>query len=383
MVSPTTWIEIDGAAFCHNYLSLKELFAPTQIVVVMKSDAYGLGLATMLPVLKQVNISWIALNDVQEALDARQYGYNDRIIVLGPVLAEHLALIRDGDIQVAVANHAVLAAWLALDESVAPDIHLKVDTGMNRQGFYPAEVEKIMITRQAGGRCHKVLGVMSHTSNAVVDGCPYQSLRQQRQRFIELQNLLQRFPLEPIYHMSASHSALVDSTTHFDAVRLGLVLFGSLPYPWTFDAMTAPYKVVVRQLKGVLSWFARVVQIKVLKQGSRVGYEGTYISLEDETMALVGVGYFHGYHLSAQASGYMMAHGFAYPVIGKVSMSITALKVPKGAPELREGDCVTLVGACLDHPPTTLTLAEFIQASGRSPNEVLTSLHSSIPRRVV
>ena len=383
MVSPTTWIEIDGAAFCHNYLSLKELVAPTQIVVVMKSDAYGLGLAMMVPVLKQARISWIALNDVQEALDARQYGYNYRIIVLGPVLAEHLAMIRDGDIQVAVSNQAVLSAWLALDESVAPDIHLKVDTGMGRQGFYPAEVENIMATLQACGRCHKVVGVMSHTSNAVVAGCPYQSLRQQRQRFIELKTKLQRFPLEPIYHMSASHGALVDVTTHFDAVRLGLSLFGGLPYPWTFEAMSAPYKVVVRQLKGVLRWFARVVQTKVLQPGARVGYEGTYTSVEDETMALVGVGYFHGYHLPAQASGYMMAHGFAYPVIGKVSMSITALKVPQGAPVLREGDCVTLVGADLDHPMKTLTLNEFSQAAGRNPNEVLTSLHPSIPRRVV
>lgn len=396
--APTTWIEIDAAAWRHNYRNLQQLFAPTQVLVVLKSDAYGLGLAVMLPLVAELEVAGIALNDVREALRARELGYGGPIVVIGPVLADHLAAVPPAaDVAVVVASYGVLAAWLALPDELAPPIHLKVDTGMVRQGFYPEDVMGVVERLVQRGRLSKVVGVMSHTSNTVLDGSCQSSVRAQCRRFAELKTqLAPKFAAAgagslPQYHLSASHAALVDPDSHFDVMRLGIILFGQLPYPVTAAAISPAYQTGLRALQPVVRWYAVVIQVKAIKQGDRVGYEGSYISDDDATIAVVGVGYAHGYQLAARGGGYMLAQGFMYPVIGKVSMTMSTILIPPGAPMLCEGERMTLIGECEEcgdrdvnvRRRPGISLDEYSRASGRSPYAALTALHPAMPRRLV
>lgn len=395
--SPTTWIEIDAAAWRHNYRSLQQLFAPTQVVVVLKSDAYGLGLAVMLPLIQQLKVAGIALNDVREALQARELGYGGAVMVIGPVLADHLAAVPpDVDVAVVVASYGVLEAWLALADELAPSIHLKVDTGLARQGFYPEDVLGVVDRLEHRGRLGKVVGVMSHTANTVLDGSSLLSVREQCRRFAELKTkLASKFAAGragqglPQYHLSASHAALVDPASHFDVIRLGIILLGQLPYPATATATSPAWQPVIHALQPVVRWHAAVIQVKGIKQGDRVGYEGSYVSAEDATIAVVGVGYAHGYQQAG--SGYMLAQGFRYPVIGKVSMTMSTILIPSHAPMLREGERVTLVGEHVEVGDSharagkkwAISLDEYSRASGRNPYTALTAMHPAIPRRLI
>lgn len=386
--TPTTWIEIHGDVLCQNYRTLQTIFHSSPMILVMKSDAYGVGLEVLMPVIAQLAVPILAVNDVEEMQNVRKLGYGGELLIVGGILAEHLDDVED-QVQVVIAHYSSLNYWLEMTHP--PPIHLKVDTGMSRQGFYPDEMRGVCEQIRDKNRLDRVMGMMSHASNEVVDGCPYEVWAQQCASFVDLKRSLTIFELSAYYHLAASQAALMGREAHFDALRVGILVFGALPYAHSFSAAPLSYQKALAQLRCVVSWYAKVIQVKRLKKGCRVGYGGRYLCEEAETMAVVAVGYFHGYRLDSHHTGYMMAKGYRYPVIGQISMNLTALKVPDRAADLYEGDTVTVLGggsrssdlSSVEDESTHISLDEFSQFSGRSSYEILTSLHPSISRRLV
>ena len=382
---PVTWIEIHREAFFHNYRTLEQLVQPTKILPVMKADAYGLGLAHFVPLLQELGSSWLAVNHVDEALKAQKLGFTGTILIIGPVLAQHLEVVTPG-IHITMANRSVLERWLTMTSP--PPCHIKVDTGMHRQGFFADELEAVMAKIKRASLLHQVVGVMSHLSNDTREGLT--SLHEQSQAFSVARSAFADLPHPPLVHLSASHGTFLSQKTHFDAVRLGISLLGFAPYRTTFHDALPEYQPALESLSSVLSWKARIVQIKFLDQGSPVGYEGQYVCEHDQLVALIGVGYFDGYQVLANHSdAHVICNGHKCPVIGKVSMNMTTICLPqslgnpsnnvssKGKAEIKEGDEVTLLG---NDGGLSITLEDLAKWSGRHCYETLTALHPHMPR---
>ena len=385
-VCPVTWIEIHRKAFFHNYRTLEQLVSPTKVMPVMKADAYGLGLAHFIPLLQELGSSWLAVNHVDEALKAQTLGFTGTILIIGPVLAQHLDAVKPG-IHITMANHSVLKHWLTMTSP--PPCHIKVDTGMHRQGFFAGELEAVMAKIQQASLLHRVVGVMSHLSNETTEGATA-SLHEQSHALSVAKSSFADLPHPPLFHLSASNGTFLSQKTHFDAVRLGISLLGFAPYRNTFKDALPEYQPALKSLTSVLSWKARIIQIKPLKKGCRVGYEGQYVCKQDQLMALLGVGYFDGYQVLANHSdAHVICHGHKCPVIGKVSMNMTAICLPQSFGDsnksnkvnskarVTEGHEVTLLG---DDGGLSITLEDLAEWSGRHNYETLTALHPHMPR---
>jgi alanine racemase len=228
-------------------------------------------------------------------------------------------------------------------------VHLKVDTGMGRLGFLPSEVMPFLEGIKDSSFI-EVLGLISHLATA--DEADKTYARKQLQEFLTLLAAARGLGWElPLSHL-ANSAALVDfPEAHFAMVRPGISLYGSPPAParsWGVD------------LKPVMSFTTQVLQLKRLPPGSSISYGRTYVTQDWCSLAVLPVGYCHGYPRLLSNRGEVLVKGRRAPIRGRVCMNLTMVEVSH-IPEVAMGDPVTLMGENGGHRLTADDLAAWAE----------------------
>jgi alanine racemase len=299
---------------------------------VVKANAYGHGAVEVARVLTAEGIGWLAVSSVEEGVTLRQAGITCRILIMAGIMPwEHEALRAFGLTPVA---HS-LDDLRHLDESGPIDVHLKIDTGMNRLGIASAAAH--IANALFGVRNVRVEGLLSHFASAA-DFTTDQT-GEQIAEFNEVRRQLWELGVRPGLLHFASTNAIA-----YPRMRetLSLVRPGHAIYGYVSPARGHAPAAVLR-VRPVLSWRTRIITIKDIPAGARVGYGGSFVAPSPMRLAVLSAGYADGVPHRLSNKGKVIVDGCFAPIVGTVSMDLTTVDVTS-TPGARPGDEVTLLG---------------------------------------
>lgn len=345
-------LKTDATAIAHNLLQIKRLASNQKILAMVKADAYGHGIAEVLPGLKQADALGVAC--LEEALQIRALGYIQQpIFLMEGFFADKEIELAKGDNIIPVIHSTVQLDWIVHNKSPM-DVWLKIDTGMNRLGFIEEELADV-IAKIKKFEFIKLLGVMSHFSDAEKVTNP--KTNDQIRLFNELK--ARYFGNQPLACSLANSAAILAyPEAHGNWLRPGLMLYGVSP----FLGKTG----MDHGLLPAMTLTTKLIAIKTVKQSQQVGYGSQHVCEKDTLIGIAAIGYGDGYPRSVPTSMPVIVKKTKTRVLGNVSMDMLAVDLtPVENPSI--GDEVILWGE-------NLPLEEVACSVGMIPYELLTSL---------
>lgn len=361
---------ISRSAISHNCRVLAaKAGADAMLCAVVKADGYGHGAALVADAAVQGGASWLAVAAASEALELRDLGRREPILVMGAVSAEELEALVAAECDVAVwSREAVeLAASTGRSTGRVARLHVKLDSGMGRLGTRDAAAAVELVRQAPAAEGSEAVGVMTHFATA--DESDETFLREQLEVFSRFRNAAVELVPNVIAHAANSAATLKLPAAAFDMVRCGVGIYGLDPFgvdPAAHD------------LRPALEWTSWVAAVKPLLPGQSVGYGRRFIAENETRVATVPVGYADGFHRTCTGVDALVS-GQRARVVGTVSMD--NITIDLGADSTAEvGDEVVLIGRRGDD----LILAEELaSAAGTINYEVATSVGGRTRRHEV
>ncbi|MGC8916048.1 MAG: alanine racemase [Thermoanaerobaculum sp.] len=373
----TTWCEVSGANLAHNLNLFRRLLNPgTGIAAVVKANAYGHGVAQVVPVLEACGVEMYAVHSLPEALEVRACGGTRPVLIMGYLTPGQLGTLQDPEFHVLLSSREVLARLAARGAQlgVSFPVHIKVDTGTHRQGVPPEEAAEL--AKDAVNAGLSVVGVATHFAN-IEDTTDHSYAFEQLARFRRALARIERVTGQlPYVHAACSAAALLFRETDFTLARLGISLYGHWPSRETYVSWLLAHGRDGIALKPVLSWRAVVGQVKRVGAREPIGYGLSYRTTRPTRLAVLPVGYAEGYPRALSNRASVLVWGQRAPVLGRVCMNITMVDVTD-IPEAREGDVATLIGADGSERVSAEELAELASTINY---EILARLSPTVPR---
>lgn len=335
-----TWAEIDLSAICHNYRSLRDkVDAQSNIIAVVKADAYGHGVYRVASALEGEGVNFFAVSCFAEAEELRNFGIDCPILILGYTPCEFAKELCEKDfIQTVYSkDYAEEMSAFAEKSGTKVKVHIKLDTGMGRLGFdisSPDFENDVYSICNLDGLCVK--GIFTHFPSADYDGDEdgiYSA--NQFENFVNAVNKVEEmgFTFET-KHCCNSAGSLTVSGAHLDGVREGILLYGLYPSKETASFI---------DVKPAMSVKTVVSMVKELKKGCSVSYGRTFVAEKDMKIATVCIGYADGYPRSLSKGGYMLINGQKAPIVGRICMDQLMLDVTE-IENVKRGDIATVFG---------------------------------------
>jgi alanine racemase len=373
-------IEVSRAALVHNIGEFRRLIGPRRkFLAVVKANAYGHGLREVAGVALENGVDWLGVNSVEEGAALRDAGFASPILILGyvPLGALEEAVARD--LRLIVYNRQTVErlAAAARRQGTTATVHVKVESGTRRQGV---EVKDIWPFVRNIRRHEELIleGLSSHFAN-IEDTTKHDYPRLQLEAFRDALRTIHAHGVRvPVKHMSCTASTILFPETDFSMARVGIGLYGQWPSKETYLSCLQKKREPLL-LKPVLSWRARIAQVKKIGPDSCVGYGCTYKTTRPTVLAVVPVGYFDGYDRSLSNTAHVLVRGRRAPVRGRVAMDFFMADVTD-IPGVRLEDEVTLIGADGKERITADDLAGF---AGTISYEILARINPLIPRAIV
>jgi alanine racemase len=333
--------------FFRNIQYLRRLVAPSKLCVVMKSNAYGHGLEALAPVAVEAGADMLGICTNPEAETIRRAGLNVPILRLRMALeAEMEESVRELDVQEQVGSREA-AAYLSaagVRRGRPVDVHLDIDTGMGRSGFFPEQIDTIREVMTLPGLC--IAGVMTHFPTADSNQLAQTNAQIERmERFCTELGL----PADVLVHTHNSAATVRLTGQRREMVRVGAACYGVR----TSREFENP-----AQLKPVMSFRTWVAQVRDVPKGHSVGYGGLFTTARDTRIASLPVGFGEGYPRALFNKGVVLIHGTRCPVIGRVSLNVLTIDVTDLDSEVRLGDEVVLIGSQGDQEITFEEMAD-------------------------
>ena len=338
-----TWIEISESSLRHNFDTLQDLSSERTIVApVVKANAYGHGLRLCAGIFVGAGANTLCVNEISEAEALNDLDVN--VLILGPIFAEDAPRIAQGPWHVTVSSPSVLNALNVAGKAMNKEIpiHIKVETGTNRQGL-PPEQAMALATQANTQQGTRLAGLSTHLSD-VEDETTHTFAHIQLTRFEEAIAATKGV----LRHCASSAAHLLFEQSHFDMVRPGIACYGLWPSPETHIATNIVHADRVR-LRPALTWKTRIAQVKDAQRGDYVG-------------------------LSSQ--GFVLIRGQKARILGRVCMNMMMVDVT-GIADLAEGEEVVLLGR---QEPSSVSAQELADCIGTIHYEVTTRIHERIPR---
>jgi len=372
------WVEIEGSAPDWNLRQLKSCSCDGGILfcAVVKSNAYGHGVRELLSLLPSAD--WFAVNSLDEGLELRRLGIDRPVLLLGAVLLDRLPEALAADLRLTVYNFETLEKLerLLKGDSVCR-IHIKIETGTGRQGILPKNLSRFL-ERASGIDGIEIEGISTHFAN-IEDTLNHEYAEQQLRTFNRIIDSVRASGVSPpVIHTACTAATILFPETHFDMLRTGIGLYGLWPSRETFLSAQSSGS-PVPDLHPVLSWKTRIAQIKVLQEGSYIGYGCTYKTSRDTVLGVLPVGYADGYDRKCGNSAHVLIHGKRAPILGRICMNLTMIDLTD-IPEASLEDTVVLLGRSGSEAITAEMMAEWI---GSINYEVVTSISPFLPRIIV
>ena len=328
-----TWIEISKKAVAKNVRTFRSLVSDrTKIWAVVKSNAYGHGLTAFSRVADKAGADGFCVDSVLEGIKLRENGIKKPILVLGPTLPILFKEAKENKITITISNIDALKSYL---KNIAkPDFHLKIDSGMHRQGFYPEEIPKIISLLKKVKNNFK--GVYTHFCAAKDINYPTYT-EMQFKNFNRALAMLQKAGFDGlIRHAAATGGTLINKKYHLDAVRIGIGFYGL----WPSKELNIQFSEI--KLEPVFSWRALVSEIKNIKKGDYVGYDLAERAVKNGRIAIIPIGYWHGFSRALSSVGMVLINSRSAKVLGRVSMDLIVVDVTDI--KCRVGDEAVIIG---------------------------------------
>ncbi len=368
-----TWVEIDKKTLKHNFTTFKNMVSKNCIVMsVVKSNAYGHGLLPVSKELVKLGVQFLGVDSFPEALELREANIKIRIMVFGYTAPAYYKEAAEKNISLTISNMPALLALSKIKTTKKIKIHIKADTGLGRQGFQIDEMEKV-VSMLSKLKNIEVEGIYSHLA---VGEDPKQKAYTQSQ--VDKLNMwearLKQGGYKPLKHICATSSTMLFPEFHFDMVRIGIGTYGLWPSKETKQAIGKKY-----ELKPVLSWKAIITEIKTLKKGRKIGYDLTEELKKDSVLAVVPIGYWHGYPRIYSGVGEAWIRGKKVKLIGRVSMDMVVVDITDTR-NVKVGDEIVLIKNTGEQYANTETVA---YQSHTINYEIVTRINPLINRFIV
>lgn len=356
-----THLRINLKSLRKNIIAHKQVLPEgTKLMAMMKASGYGSGLDKIAQFVDGFGVDYFGVAFVDEGVTIRSAGITKPIMVMNT---------EEGNYESCINNHLEPAIFdfQQLDDFISEciyqgvydyPIHLKVDTGMRRLGFYPEQLDQVLEIIKSQPEV-KIRSVYSHLAES-------DNLRDKRftehqiKLFTHAVNKIKQvvdYPFEQ--HILNSPGIENYSSVDFSMARLGIGMYGISANP--------AFK---RKLESVISWYSVVSQVKTVPAGQSVGYSRSYFCKTDTVVAIVPVGYADGLRRSlSNGVGYLTINGKKCPIIGKVCMDMVMVDATKA--RVKVGDEVEIIGP--DCP-----LEKMADLIGTIPYEVMTSISERV-----
>ncbi|HUJ72042.1 MAG TPA: alanine racemase [Verrucomicrobiae bacterium] len=368
------WVEVDLDALRHNVAAVRRRIGPNvKITAVVKADAYGHGLAQVGATLMQCGIDAFAVATLSEALSLRQIGGDGwPILLFGSALPFEVATMLDQNITptISTLDEARLFEQEARQRGKMVDVHVEVDTGMGRVGFWHEDAAKSILQIVRLHYVH-VVGLYTHFPSADED--PDETRRELGLFQIVVQQLAAKGVNIPSLHTANSAAVVNLPESHLNMVRTGLILYGITPI---VSHASTPLR--FGEFRPLLTFKARVAYVKDVAAGRTISYGQTFTAEKPMRIATVTAGYADGFsrHLSNKAQ--VLVGGKRCPVIGRVTMDQIMVDVTQ-LPRVQCGDEVVFIGQQGD---AQITASEVARWEDTIPWEVLCGITKTarVPR---
>ncbi len=374
----TTWIEISRMALSHNIATIRSLISPKTILcATVKANAYGHGAVLASQIFLEAGADWLAVHSIDEALEIRQAGINAPIYILGFVPKDRLGDIIQYSFDIVVYDLLrlrVLADLAKKNNSVAR-VHIKLETGLNRQGISIDEVVKLAKFTDTHPAL-KLVGITSHFAN-IEDTTSKEFANFQFKKFQECFEIFVQSGIKPsYYHIANSAATILYPEMHLNFVRPGIACYGIWPSITT--RIKARLKNPQLTLLTAFTWKALVAQVKEIKPGESVGYGRTFTARRKTRLAIIPIGYYEGFDRRAGNVGHVLINGKIAPVVGRVSMNNIMVDCTECG-QVRPEDEVVLLGR---QGASEITAEEIASWTDKIPYEVPTRIGSTLASRI-
>lgn len=347
-------VRIHLSALSHNLNQVRQLAPASKVMAIIKADGYGHGITRVAAQLNSADAFGVAC--IEEAITLRQAGIQNKIILLeGLYAVDELQQIIEHDLDIIIHHMSQIEV---LESNILPspvNVWLKIDTGMHRLGFLPAEFSEAYRRLGDLAQVNKPLRLMTHlaTANERDPELTYQQIRC-------LNELVSEIPLETTIANSAAVLSLEDS--HSDWVRPGLMLYGISPFG---DSVGSDHN-----LEPAMTLESKLISVKHLKTGDPVGYGASWCCPEAMPIGIVAAGYGDGYPRQAPSGTPVLVNGVKAALIGRASMDMLAVDL-RNQPDAQVGDPVVLWGK-------GLSVEEIARAAKTIPYQLLTAVHKRL-----
>jgi alanine racemase len=332
------WAEINLDNIAHNVREIKRITnKKTEIMGVVKADAYGHGVMETARTLLDNGVTRLAVSMLDEAIQLRQSGFRVPILILSytdPRRAEEIIL---NDVTQTVFSmdlaEALSAAAVKLGRSVK--IHIKIDTGMTRVGFMPgySAVKNVVNISRLPGII--IEGLFTHFASADEKDKTYTYM--QFEQFMSICSELSRIGVHiPIKHVCNSAAIIEFPEMHLDMIRPGIILYGLYP---SNDVNKGKIS-----LKPAMMLKADIILVKDVEKGTPISYGGVFITKKDSRIATIPIGYADGYSRVLNGKGMVLVNGEPAPVVGRICMDQCMIDVTDLKSEVKVGDEVVIFG---------------------------------------
>ena len=368
-----TWADVSLDNLTHNYTVLRQQVPGScRFLGVVKADAYGHGAVPVSHHLEELGAEFLAVSNLEEAVQLRRGEVHLPILILGYTPALYARDMAEMEIRQEV--HSLAYARELEARLVGTDcrlrVHLKLDTGMARLGFFCREEgvleELLAVTRLP----HLIVeGMFTHFPVAdSLDPADVAFTKEQYRTFRSFAEELEARKCRPeICHCCNSGATIIYPEFAMDMIRPGIATYGISPAPELAGRL---------DLRPLLTLRTTISQIRQYPAGVSVSYGRSYVTPSPRTIAVVSIGYADG--LSRKLSGQVsfLLRGVRVPVVGRICMDMCMVDVTD-VPGARVGDKVTVLGAGGDDVISVCDLAEQLDTI---PYEILCGINKRIPR---
>jgi len=361
-----TWLEISESALIHNVKYVRELTGAKRFCAVVKANAYGHGLAQVVPAVLKAGADCLAVATMDEGIWLRQAGVVEPIFVLGITEAGDAHLLAENKLIPAVSTlDWLLQANKVLADDVELEVALVVDTGMGRIGFTDNDLLLSATEWVNASDKMRIQSIWTHFATADETNDTYF-----QQQLTTWHERVDRLPLaDDVWrHLANSATSLWHEQPSEDMIRVGAAIYG-------FDASQGALP--NRDLKPVMSLKSKLVHVKHVPAGTSISYGATYTTDTDEWIGTLPIGYADGYRRALQGGYVLLPDGRHAEVVGRVAMDQMMIKLPESLPV---GTEVTLLGQVAAE---TIRLEDLATELNTIPYEIATSMGQRLERRVV
>lgn len=373
------WVEINTRALENNARLLKQLIgAQTELMVMVKANAYGHGAVEAARAALRGGATWLGVYAAGEGIELRDAGITAHILVVGPTMPDYLsaALARDLTLTVPALDYLQPIADAARALQTRARVHVKIDTGMTRLGLDP-DTAAYEISRSARNDNIETEGILTHF--AVADdpharGMPHwgeQFTRQQLETFLRVADELERAGVAVKYrHAANSPGAMYYQHPRLNLVRAGILFYGlhpssDVPRPAGFEP--------------ALAFKTRVALVRAVPAGRFVSYGATFETLRASRIAVLMVGYADGFRRQPNNYGEVLVRGKRAPIVGRVCMDQAMIDVTD-IPGVQTGDEVVMIGK---QGADEISAEEVGAKLGTNNYETVTTISARAPRSFI